>query len=177
MKRQIPFSQLLLLLLVIAAACCGSVTNDAPRSCAHIPYLCLPPTLLKKALLAPIFSFFFFSLSLSLALPHSRLLAAGLVSPDFAWLGPAARSRHVNRASYHHEATGVGRTLGGSLNGASFLDREIWPLAEMGDDDVEDDDVAPNNEQYHRTVVTLAQTANYLPARNNYLRRRFPLFP
>jgi hypothetical protein len=47
----------------------------------------------------------------------------------------------------------------------------------MGHDDAEDDDVAPNNEQYYRTVVTLAQTANYLPARNNYLRRRFPLFP
>lgn len=47
----------------------------------------------------------------------------------------------------------------------------------MGHDDAEEDDVAPNNEQYYRTVVTLAQTANYLPARNNYLRRRFPPFP
>jgi hypothetical protein len=44
-------------------------------------------------------SHFLIILLLSLALPHSRLLAAGLVSPDFASLGPAARSRHVNRAS------------------------------------------------------------------------------
>lgn len=116
----------------------------------------------------------------------SLRLAAGLVSPDFAWLGPAARPRHVNCASYHYEATDFERSLRGRLDGAASLARGIWALAETGHDD--DGDDAANAQDIlqcglaNLPLRTTDSTLHYLAAVTPFPWQTarsppFPLFP